>query len=571
MLSRVKKDLAPEVQKILPQELQFSSGQIENLFELPKDSSHGDLAFPCFQLSKALRKAPPAIAAELAQKFSKPPPGVSKVVALGGYLNFHFDENTWAHLVISEIQKQGKQLGHMDVGKNKVVVLDYSSPNVAKPMSIGHLRSTVIGQSLKNLFEAMGYKAIGINHLGDWGVQFGKLAWAYQNWGKEYDFKKAPFDSLFKIYVRFHTEAETKPELEDYGRATFKKLEDGDPEVRKIWQLFLDISIAEYQRVYDLLGIKFDHIQGEAFYNEMLEDVVGELKKKKLLIHSEGAEVVDLTAYNMPPCLIKKSDGATLYATRDLAAALYRHRHYKADKIIYVVGSEQSLHFQQLFKVLELMGESWAKDCVHVPFGLYRFKEGKMSTRRGNVIFLEDVLDRAIELVREVIKQKNPDLKDPERIAEIVGTGAVVFNDLMNDRVKGIDFDWDKILDFQGDTGPYVQYTHVRCCSVLAKWGKPIPGADAARDYSTSQERELLRKLGQFDHAVYMAYQQLKPNIVAQYLLDLAKAFNSFYYECRILEGDMKVQNARVALTDASRAVIAKGLALLGIKAPEQM
>jgi len=551
------------------------------------------------------------IAQEYAFKFEKNlPHGFKKAQNIGGYINFFYDEKFWIKTVFDEIQIKKLKLGdNLNIGAGKTAVFDYSSPNVAKPMSIGHLRSTVIGQALVNIHKAMGYKTIGINYLGDWGVQFGKLAWAHLNktqllkmamtnsaqiigngfkddlWAKlisDIETKTdTSFDYLYALYVVFHALAEFEPVLEDYGRDYFLRLENRqsseskkDPlntRIEETWKKFVDISLIEYNRVYELLGIQHDLIRGESFHEPELPGVVASLSQNGLLKMSEGAQIVDLDAYNMPPCLIQKSDGATLYATRDIAAASYRHDILKAQKLIYVVGAEQGLHFKQLFKVLELMGHDWAKDCVHVPFGLYRFKDGKMSTRRGNVVFLEDVLDRAVELVRQIIKEKNPDLKDPESVARAVGTGAVVFNDLMNDRVKNIDFDWTRLLDFNGDTGPYVQYTHVRCCSVISKWNKELPKIDEALELTEKLELEVIRTLGRFNDIVRLSYEQLKPNWIAQYLLDLSKAFNAFYYEHRILEGDLKVQNSRILLVDSTRLALRRGLELLGVQTPEAM
>jgi arginyl-tRNA synthetase len=602
MLTRMKNILSASLQT----EFEISQADIMACLESPKDPANGDLAFPCFALAKKLKRAPPHIAAEFAKKIQLPK-GFKSISASGGYLNFYFDELFWSHVVIDEIQKQGDHIGSQTFGTGQTVVIDYSSPNVAKPMSIGHLRSTVIGQALANIHKAMGFNTIGINYLGDWGVQFGKLAWAHLN--KEDLVKKVTehkisiqfdsvrfekllndmdnkpetsFDYLYALYVVFHAVSEVDKELEDFGRDYFLKLERRhqkgsaaeDEITRKIedaWQKFVAISMTEYTRVYKLLNTRHDLVRGESFHEPDLQGVVQELKDKGLLKTSEGAQIVDLAPYDMPPSLITKSDGATLYATRDIAAAKYRHDVLKADKLIYVVGAEQSLHFKQLFKVLELMGYDWSKHCVHVAFGLYRFKDGKMSTRRGNVVFLEDVLDRAIELVKEIIKEKNPDLKNSNEVATAVGTGAVIFNDLMNDRQKNIDFDWDRLLDFNGDTGPYVQYSHVRCCSVLAKWGKAVPKDADLSLLKENLEQALLRSLGHFNDVVLISYNQLRPNWIAQYLLELAKAFGAFYYEHRILEGDIELQKARIALVDSTRIVLRRGLELLGLQIPEAM
>jgi arginyl-tRNA synthetase len=591
--------------------LNISENEIFNNLELPSDPTLGDLAFPCFALAKIRKLAPVKIASEEAEKLkSNLPSGFKSVAATGGYLNFFFDQPVWTVGVLDEIQAQQNNFGdNLKVGSGKTVVFDYSSPNLAKPMSIGHLRSSVIGQSLINIFKSLGFKTIGINYLGDWGVQFGKLAWAEINlsdlllradkfrsqilsagfnetvWVKLISDAKNPnyesFDYLYALYVIFHACSEFDKELDQFGRDYFLILEKrhrdefkNDPLAKKIeetWQHFLKISIAEGNRVYELLGIKHDLIRGESFHEPELENVVKELNNKALLKPSQGALIVDLENYSMPPCLIQKSDGATLYATRDIAAAIYRHDELKADRLIYVVGAEQTLHFKQFFKVLELMGHSWIKDCTHVSFGLYRFKEGKMSTRRGNVVFLEDVLFRSIDLVKKVISEKNPSLRDADKVSKQVGTAAVIFNDLMNDRQKNIDFDWDRLLDFNGDTGPYVQYSHVRCQSVLNKWAKPIPPSKAGCVLKEKLELDLIRILSRFESHLMLAYEQLKPNWVAHYLLDLAKAFSAFYYEHRVLEGDIPLQEARVLLVDSTRIVLKKGLSLLGIQAPDAM
>ena len=602
MLTRMKNILSASLES----QLEISAGEILGSLEVPRDPANGDLALPCFSLAKKLKRAPPQIAQELTNKI-KLPEGFKRVAASGGYLNFYFEELFWSHVVINEIQAQKEHIGNKTLGTGQTAVFDYSSPNVAKPMSIGHLRSTVIGQALVNIYKAMGFKTIGVNYLGDWGVQFGKLAWAHLNKDEllkralhhkskihfdakifeklQSDIKTQPdtsFDYLYALYVVFHAVSEVDKELEDFGRNYFLKLErrhqkvseKADEITKKIegaWQKFVAISLQEYTRVYDLLHTKHDLVRGESFHEPELQGVVQELKDKGLLKTSEGAQIVDLEPFGMPPSLITKSDGATLYATRDIAAAKYRHNVLHADKLIYVVGAEQSLHFKQLFKILDLMGYKWSKDCVHVPFGLYRFKDGKMSTRRGNVIFLEDVLDRAVELVKTIIKEKNPDLKNSDVVAAAVGTGAVIFNDLMNDRQKNIDFDWDRLLDFNGDTGPYVQYTHVRCCSILGKWGKPVPQDSDLSLLKEKLERDLLRTLGRFNDAVLIAYEQLKPNWVAQYLLELAKVFGAFYYEHRILEGELELQTARIALVDSTRIVLRKGLELLGLQIPDAM
>jgi arginyl-tRNA synthetase len=451
-------------------------------------------------------------------------------------------------------------------------VIDYASPNVAKPMHIGHLRATMIGQAIRNLAESQGYKVIGVNHLGDWGSQFGKLAWAYQNWGYEYDFSKDPMDAMLKMYVRFHEETEKNPQLEEFGAATFKKLEDGDVEIKKIWQMMVDYSLKDYARLLQgTLGVKHDAVIGESFYNDKMENVVQLLQKKGLLKESEGAQVVFFDEKdNMPPCIIKKSDGASIYATRDLAAAIYRHDVLKGDELLYVVGQEQTLHFKQVFKVLEMLGFEWAKNCHHIVFGLYRFKEGKMSTRKGQVIRFEDVINQAVDLVHKMIEEKNPDLENKDLIAKQVAIGAVIFNDLINDRVKNVEFDWDRILSVEGDSGPYVQYTTVRCKSILRKYGK-APEAQARLELATDEERKLTFQLLQFEDILTGAYKQYRPNILAQYLLELCASFSHFYHKCRILGEAPDVEVSRIALVAATEKVLIQGMKVLNIEAPEAM
>jgi arginyl-tRNA synthetase len=483
-------------------------------------------------------------------------------------LNFKFRRDFLQNLL-----EESTRLGHLEPaseGKGKKIIIDYSSPNIAKPMSIGHLRATVIGQAIRNLAVTQGYDVVGINHLGDWGVQFGKLAWAYVQWGREYDFTKKPFESLYQIYVRFHDEAEKNPQLDKEGAAYFKRLEAGDEEIRKIWKLFVEISLKEYERIYGMLGIRFDLIQGEAFYNDHLAPTVEKIKKAGLLQESEGAQVVFVNDKD-PPCIIVKSDGTSLYATRDIASAIYRHEVLKGDEILYVVGVDQTLHFQQVFAVLEKMGYAWAKHCHHVAFGMYRFKdEGKMSTRRGRVIFMDDVLDRAVEIVRKIIDEKNPAMPDKDKTAVQVGVGAVIFNDLMNDRIKNVDFDWDRVLDFEGDSGPYVQYCQVRCNSLIKKYGRPIERKFGVL-LSSPEEKELIKVLFSYDEVLRAAFRTFKPNVLAQYLLDLCRAFNQFYQKHRILDGEAQLTSSRMLLIQITGDIIRDGLKVLGIASPEAM
>lgn len=568
MLTPFKSKIAQSLSPIFG----WSADKISLLFEIPKELRHGHLAVPVFLLAKERKKAPPLIAKEIAEEFSKLNlPEVEKVEPVNGYINFHLSSKLLFESLLNDV-KVPERLGHGEWGKGKTLVIDYSSPNVAKPMHIGHLRATVIGQAIRNLAETQGYKVIGLNHLGDWGSQFGKLALAYQKWAHEFDFEKEPFESLYNLYVKFHAEAEKNPELEKEGAATFKKLEEGDPELTKLWQKFIEISMQDFDKNWRRLGVKHDLVRGESFYNDRLKPVEKLLEEKGLLIESDGAMVVDLSAEKMPPCLIRKADGASLYATRDLASAIYRMEELKADENLYVVGGDQSLHFKQVFKVLEKMGYPWAAHCHHIGFGLVRFKDiGKISSRRGNIIRFSDLVDRAYETVLQIIAEKNPSLSAEERsrVAEQVAVGAITFNDLVNDRVKDVEFDWDRALSFEGDSGPYVQYCHVRCVSILRKAGetsreiKAIPTSD--------EEKELIKKLSEYDMILLNAYRQYKPNILANYLLDVCAVFNRFYNVHRILGGETDLVGARLTLVDATRTVLRAGLAVLNIQAPEVM
>ncbi len=551
--------------------LKRDSKSIEDLLEAPKRDGHGHLALPVFAWSKEAKMPPPKLAADLAAQMNAALPNeILKAEPVSGFINFTFKPEYVQALVASEVFGKRGRIGYGDRGLNKKLLIDFSSPNVAKPMHVGHLRATVIGQAIVNLAKAQSYNVVGLNHLGDWGVQFGKLAWAYANWGKEYPFDKEPFESLYKLYVRFHEEAESNPELETAGSKIFKQLEDGDPKIVEIWKKFVEISLADYQRIWDQLGVKHDLVRGESFYNDRLKSVEDELEKKKLLEESDGAMVVRLDEFEMPPCLIRKSDGASLYATRDLASAIYRMNELKADLNLYVVGVDQTLHFRQVFKVLEKMGYPWTSQCHHIAFGMYRFKDAKISTRKGTAIFLEDVLEKAVELVREVIQRKNPDLTDADKVARQVGIGAVVFNDLVNDRVKNVEFDWDRALDFEGDSGPYVQYCGVRCASLIRKYGKPIE-KEFKLALESAEEKELLRTLMAYPDTLVNAFDNFKPHILAGYLIDVCHRFSSFYTKCRILGEGPDIEAARMTLVQAVHHVLEEGLKILGIELPEAM
>lgn len=536
--------------------------------ESPPSLEMGNFAFPCFKLAKIHRAAPQKIAADLAEKMPADPL-FEKVVPMGPYLNFYADRSKLAEYTVGEILRWGGDFGKSDEGKGKTVVLDYSAPNIAKPFGIGHLRSTIIGNSLYKIHAALGYKCVGINYIGDWGTQFGKLIAAYQHWGDESLLQQNPINHLYELYVRFHREAEADPGLEDEGRGWFKKLEDGDSYATELWQRFRDISLAEFKRVYARLGVEFDCWHGESFYNKMLDETIAAVDALGLLEQSQGAWIVNLEEEGMPPCLLRKQDGATLYATRDLTAAIYRHDTWGFAKALYVVGVDQTLYFRQLFAVLKKMGKPWVENCQHIPFGMIRFNGGKMSTRQGSLVFLDDVLTEAIDLATEIIAEKNPDLPNKEEVARQVGVGALIFGDLSNDRIKDIDFDWDQVMDFSGETAPYIQYAHARICSILRK--APLePGFNLSL-LEGEYENALVSVLSKFPEAIERAGATCKPSFVARYLIDVAKEFSRFYHQCPVLNAPPAVRSARLALIDATRQVLANGLSLLGIEAPEEM
>ncbi|GAA6309311.1 arginine--tRNA ligase [Intestinibacter bartlettii] len=544
--------------------------EIVALIEVPPNKEMGDFAFPCFKLAKVFRKAPNMIAADLAENIEAKG-AISKVMPLGGYVNFFVNKSQLAETVINDVLTKKEKYGHTDLGQDKAVVIDFSSPNIAKPFHIGHIRTTVIGNALYKIYDSQGYNVVRVNHLGDYGTQFGKLIVAFKLWGSKEAVEANPIPELLKLYVKFHEEAEQKPEMEDEARAWFTKLENGDEEAKALWQWFRDESLKEFARVYDLLDIEFDSYAGESFYSDKMGVVIDQLKEKGLLVQSQGTNVVDLEQYNMPPALITKNDGSTLYMTRDLAAAIYRKNTYDFDKCIYVVGSQQSLHFQQLFKVLELMGYEWSKDLVHVPFGMVALEEGTMSTRKGRVVFLEDVLKQAVEKTKEIVLSKNPNAKNVEQIAKQVGVGAVVFQELSNSRIKDYTFSWSRTLSFEGETGPYVQYTHARCCAVLRKAEEEVT-ADINYDLlSEGDGAEVLKVIGSFNKAILAAMRKNEPHIITRFVLDLAQAFNKFYHDNPILVDDVEVRKARLALVAATRQTIENALALLGMHAPERM
>ncbi|MGL5749181.1 MAG: arginine--tRNA ligase [Paraclostridium sp.] len=548
----------------------LSLEDIVGLIEVPPNKEMGDYAFPCFKLAKVFRKAPNMIAADLAEQIEANG-AIAKVMPMGGYVNFFVNKSQLAENVIKDVLTKKEMYGHSDLGQDKKVVIDFSSPNIAKPFHIGHIRTTVIGNSLYKIYDSQGYDVVRVNHLGDYGTQFGKLIVAFKLWGNKEAVEANPIPELLKLYIQFHDEAEKKPEMEDEARAWFTKLENGDKEAKELWQWFRDESLKEFARVYDLLDIEFDSYNGESFYSDKMDRVIDIIKDKGLLQESQGTNIVDLEEYNMPPALITKNDGSTLYMTRDLAAALYRKENYDFEKCIYVVGSQQSLHFQQLFKVLELVGFEWAKDMIHTPFGMVALEEGTMSTRKGRVVFLEDVLKQAIEKTKETMLAKNPNALNVEEISKQVGVGAVVFQELSNSRIKDYTFSWNRTLSFEGETGPYVQYTHARCCAVLRKAEEEV-STDINFDLlNDTDSAEVLKVMASFNKNILNAMRRNEPHIITRFVLDLAQAFNKFYHDNSILVEDKEVRAARLALVAATRQTLENGLKLLGMHAPERM
>jgi arginyl-tRNA synthetase len=548
----------------------LSLEEIKELIEVPPNKDMGDYAFPCFKLAKIFRKAPNMIAEDLAKGIELTE-AVAKVINLGGYVNFFVNKTQLAETVINKVLSEKKDYGRSNLGKDETVIVEYSSPNIAKPFHIGHIRTTVIGNAIYKLYESQGYKTIRINHLGDYGTQFGKLIVAFKKWGDKKVVEENPIPELLKLYVQFHEEAENHPELEDESREWFTKLENGDEEAKELWQWFRDESLKEFDRVYDLLDIQFDSLAGESFYSDKMDGVIKTLNEKNLLEDSKGAKIVDLEPYNIPTALITKNDGSTLYMTRDLAAAIYRKETYNFDKCIYVVGSQQALHFQQCFKILELMGYEWAKDLDHVQFGMVSLEEGTMSTRKGRVVFLEDALNQAVDKTKDIILTKNSDAKNVDEISKQVGVGAVIFQELSNSRIKDYTFSWERTLSFEGETGPYVQYTHARCCSVIRKYGEPV-SADINFDLLVDEgSSEVLKQIESFNKNILSALRKNEPHIVTRFVLDLAQAFNKFYHDNPILVDDVELKKARIALVEATRQTIENALALLGMKAPERM
>lgn len=541
---------------------------VENALETPKEAKLGDICLPCFKFARTMHIAPPAIAQKLLPRVESLP-FVEKVEVIGGYLNVFFDRNTVAQMALASANDD--KVGSSDEGAGKTICIDYSSVNIAKPFHIGHLSTTVIGGALYRIFEHLGYNVVGINHLGDWGTQFGKLIVATNKWSSLEEVAQNDEYFLNKLYVRYHQEAEEHPEMDDEARAWFKRIEDGDKEATAYFDVFKQVTMKAVGKIYDRLKIKFDSYAGESFYNDKMQPCLDILKDKGLLVESDGAQVVNLDEYGMPPCLLVKADGATLYATRDIAAAYYRKKTYDFYKCLYVVAYQQNLHFKQLFQVLKLMDFAGADDMEHVAFGMVSMEDGSMSTRKGHVVWLQEVLDKAVEKARAIIEEKNPDTKNKDEIAESVGVGAVVFSALWNNRIKDIVFSYDKVLNFDGETAPYVQYTYARCASALRKGGDiDFDNMDLAA-ITTDEGYDVIKSVITFGDSVRLAAKLREPCYVTRHVVDLAEKFNRFYIDHRILVDDAPTRNARLALTKAVGNVIRCGLGLLGISAPSEM
>ena len=559
-----KQLIASELAKVIDS---LDQTAISNLLEQPKSSDLGDIAFPAFSLAKVERKAPQAIAADIAEKID--PSHFEKVVATGPYVNFFLNKAKISDQVIKEVIKEGADYGQQNEGQDGNITIDLSSPNIAKPFSVGHLRSTVIGDALSNIFRKIGYNTIKINHLGDWGKQFGLLMVAYKKWGNKEAVEANPIDELLQLYVRINAEIENDPALDEEGRLWFKKLEDGDPEATELWQWFRDESLVEFNRIYELLGVEFDSLNGEAFYNDKMDEAVKILEDKGLLKESKGASIVDLDDVNLPPAMIKKSDGATLYITRDIATAMYRARTYNFVKNVYVVGQEQSNHFRQLKAVLKKMGFDWSDDMIHVDFGLVTKNRQKLSTRKGNIILLEPTLQEAISRAKAQIEEKNPNLENKEAVAHAVGVGAVKFYDLKTDRRNGYDFDLEAMVSFEGETGPYVQYAYARIQSILRK-ADFKPSLDANYNLNDAESWEIIKLLQDFARVVKRASDNFEPSLIAKYAISLAQAFNKYYAHTRILDENPE-RDSRLALSYTTAVVLKEALRMLGVEAPEKM
>lgn len=558
-----------QIVNLLSQNIEvLTSEEISQLIEIPPKPEMGDFAFPCFRLAKSYHKAPPMIAQDLKESIGDQA-FLSEIKVIGGYLNFYVDKAQYAQQIIDKYNN-ATDYGCSDQGKDKTICIDYSSPNVAKNFHVGHLRTTIIGNSLYKFFSKLGYKVVRINHLGDWGTQFGKLIVAYKKWGSREAVEEKGIEELMDIYVKFHEEAEKDDSLNDEARAWFLKMEQGNEEALEIWQWFRDISLKEFMRVYNILGMEFDSFAGESFYRDKTADVIKRLTDDGLLKESQGAMIVPLDEYDMPPCIVAKKDGSSIYATRDLAAILYRKATYNFDRCLYVTGLEQKLHFAQVFKVIELMGNDYAKNLVHIPYGLVSLKSGKISSRKGNVIFAEDLLRESINKTTSIIEEKNPDIPDKEEVAKQVGIGAIIFNDLYNQRIKDVIFDWNKLLNFDGETGPYVQYTYARASSVLRKIGE-VPDTIDYTLLTDEASIGLLKEIERYPQVIKDAAERYEPSVIARYSIDLAHAFNKFYHECQINVEDETTKYTRTNVVKIARYIIKDALSLLGIQCPEQM
>ena len=565
-----KQKIAEQISKVT----NISQEEIYGYIEIPSNEKMGDFSFPCFKLAKTLKKAPQAIAEDIQTKVEFEEMLIQKVDVVNGYLNFYIHPQAYISNVLTEVAKQKENYGKSTLGEGKTIVIDYSAPNIAKPFHIGHLRSTVIGSAIYKTYQHLGYHCVGINHLGDYGTQFGKLIEGYKRWGNEYDIEKNPIDELTKIYVRINNLCKEDESVLEECRNNFKKLEDKDPYCVELWTKFRELSLKEFQKVYDLLQVTFDSWNGEAFYSDKMQEVIDILKQKNLLVPSEGAMVVNLEDKQMPPCIIEKTNGSTTYATRDLAAILYRARTYDFDKAIYVTSYEQILHFKQIFEVAKYLNldEKYTNNLVHVPFGMVQLKSGKMSTREGNVIKLEELLNEAIHRVMKIMDEKNPNLENKEEIAKKIGIGAVIFNDLYNSRIKDEIFDWDTMLNFNGETGPYMQYIYVRTKSLLEKTGY-VPKIEDV-DFDRLQDEaslKVIKLIYSFEDILKQSAEKYEPYIIARYLIHLAQAFSSFYNENKIIGEEKQLQDARLFLTYSVGMVLKIGANLLGIQMPDKM
>lgn len=565
----MKKKICQYLSKVL---LEMSEEELMKTMEIPPEEKMGDLALPCFAMAKKMRKNPMQIATELVEKLNeqKDELGIEKVESVGAYCNIHLKRDLFVEKCFESLQKD--KYGVSQIGAGKTVCMDYSSPNIAKNFHVGHLRTTLIGNSLYKIYQKLGYDVVRINHLGDWGTQFGKLIVAYKLWSSEELVKEKGIEELLRIYVKFENESKKNESLIVEAREWFVKMEQNDPEALEIWNWFKDISMVEFERIYDLLGISFDSYLGESFYRDKVPALVEKLKEMELLVESQGAQVIDLEKYDMPPCLITKSDGGSIYHSRDIAAILYRKEKYNFEKCLYVTGLEQALHFKQIFTAIEVMGYDWSDGLIHVPYGLVSLAGEKLSTRGGNIIYAEDILNEAIERAHNAIIEKNPSLVDKDATAKKVGVGAIIFHDLFNQRIKNVDFSWKEVLNFDGTTGPYAQYTYARAKSVLRKAGKTVEAGEV--DYATLKDDvtyNLVKVLAGYEDAVLNAAEKNEPSVVARYVISLATAFNKFYHDCTILQAEEKEKKARLMLTDMVQKILCEACGLLGMECPEEM